>query len=135
MLDRLVGLETEYALRFQPQDPAGPRIANAELFARLQTYINVKLPTVRAIGSEQCWFVANGGGLKFECFPFYKLLAAAGYVEGATPECRGPGQLLRYQRAQDVLLSQAAAASGRGDGAATLLKELPRRAGSLLRHA
>jgi Pup amidohydrolase len=49
-------------------------------------------------------------------------LPASGFVEGATPECRGPKQVLRYQRAQDVLLSQQAAASGRADGDVALLK-------------
>ncbi len=33
---------------------------------------------------------------------------AEGLIEGATPECRGPLQVVRYQRAQDQLLSQCA---------------------------
>jgi len=34
--------------------------------------------------------------------------AGGGLIEGATPECRGPLQVVRYQRAQDQLLSQCA---------------------------
>src|SRR5438876_1188997 len=51
-----------------------------------------------------------------------KSTEAAGFVEGATPECRGPRQVLCYQRAQDVLLSRHAAASGADDGEVVLLK-------------
>jgi proteasome accessory factor A len=49
------------------------------------------------------------------------MIPSAGLVEGSTPECRGPRQLLLYQRAQDVLLSRAAAGGG-DDGDAVLLK-------------
>src|SRR5262249_26382548 len=37
-----------------------------------------------------------------------------GLIEGATPECRGPRQLLACQRAQDRLLAETAQAAGPG---------------------
>jgi proteasome accessory factor A len=122
MLDRLVGLETEYVLRFHPRRRDGRRTPNAELFARFLAHLKAGIPIATAMVGENSWFLANGGGLRFEHLPFYNLLPASGFLEGATPECRGPKQFLRYQRAQDVLLSKHAAASGWADGDAVLLK-------------
>jgi proteasome accessory factor A len=122
MFDRLVGLETEYVLRFHPRERQGRRISNAELFARLLVHLQARFPLATAIVGENSWFLVNGGGLRFECLPFYNLLPASGFVEGATPECQGPKDVLRYQRAQDVLLSRQAAASGWADGDVALLK-------------
>jgi proteasome accessory factor A len=122
MFERLVGLETEYVLRFRPHRRGGRRIPNAELFARLLAGLRARLPLAKARVGESSWFLGNGGGLRFERLPFYTFLPASGFVEGATPECRGPRETLRYQRAQDVLLSRQAAASGESDGDVTLLK-------------
>src|SRR5438270_232545 len=121
MFERLVGLETEYVLRFRPRGRDGRRTPNADLFARFLARLQAKVPLAAALVGENSWFLANGGGLKFERLPFYHLLPASGFIEGATPECRGPKQLLRYQRAQDVLLSRHAAAGG-ADGDVALLK-------------
>ncbi len=122
MFDRLVGVETEYALRFHPFHPDSPRVANAVLFERLVRHVRAKVPLVCALIKEFGWFLANGGAVRLERIPFFAMLPESGLVEGATPECRGPRQLLLYQRAQDVLLSRAAAASGEGDGTVALLK-------------
>lgn len=122
MLDRLAGLETEYSLRFQPAQPGGPRVPNSVLFDRILVHLRGRMPLAKAIVAEFGWFLANGGSIKLERIPFLAMLPAAGLVEGATPECRGPRQLLLHQRAQDVLFSRAAAASGQSDGTAALLK-------------
>jgi Pup amidohydrolase len=122
MLQRLVGLETEYALRFHPRAANGPTVSNGTLFSRLIDHVRTKVPVVSAIIKEFGWFTGNGGAVRFERNPLFILLPSAGLVEGATPECRGPSQLLQYQRAQDVLLSRAAAASGPPEGEATLIK-------------
>jgi proteasome accessory factor A len=122
MLDRLVGLETEYSLRFQPREPDGPRVPNAVLFERLLQHIRAKVPAVGSIIKEQGWFLASGGAVQLERVPYLALVPEAGLVEGATPECRGPRQFLLHQRAQDVLLSKAAAASGHTEGIVSLLK-------------
>jgi proteasome accessory factor A len=121
MLDRLVGLETEYALRFQPFKAKRWRPSNASLFRSLVAHVRAKVPVAAAIHRTNGWFLATGGCVKFEHIPLI-WLPASGFVEGSTPECRGPRQLLRYQRAQDVLFSEGAAAGGGGRGRATLLK-------------
>lgn len=122
MLDRLAGLETEYALRFHPRTPDGERVPNGTLFERLLTQVRTKMPVAPAIVSDLGYFLASGGALKLERIPFLVGVPTAGLVEGSTPECRSPRQLLLYQRAQDALLSKAAAASGGTDGTAFLLK-------------
>ena len=122
MLDRLVGLETEYVLRFRPRRPGGRRVPNGDLYRRLLNSLRARGPLAQSIAGDNSWFLANGGGLKFERLPFYGPLPTSGFVEGATPECRGPVEILRYQRAQDVLLSRYAASSGGADGYVTLLK-------------
>jgi hypothetical protein len=66
MLDRLVGFETEYALRFQPAVPGGERTANAVLYARLEAAVRERLPTVPAQSPMLGRFLANGGALHFE---------------------------------------------------------------------
>ena len=122
MLDRLVGLETEYAVRFQPRVAGGERLSNSDVFAHLLKNVRAKVATASAISGGGLTFLANGGCVKFEQLPIYKEYARSGLVEGATPECRGPRQLLRYQRAQDILLSEGAAAGSAGWGQATLIK-------------
>src|SRR5262249_46087594 len=91
-------------------------------FERLVGHLRARVRLVSAIVQDYGWFLANGGAVRFERIPLLGLLPASGLVEGATPECRGPRQLLLYQRAQDVLLSRAAAASGGSDGVVSLLK-------------
>ncbi|HYT91907.1 MAG TPA: proteasome accessory factor PafA2 family protein [Gemmataceae bacterium] len=120
MFDRLVGVETEYALRCSAHGTDGGRLTNAALFERLRANVARKVPVAPAIVPENGWFLASGGSLKMERLPFYSFMPSSGLVEGATPECRGPRQLLLYQRAQDVLLSRAARGEGTTD--AVLLK-------------
>jgi len=50
-------------------------------------------------------FTENGGSVCYEALPW---ALDGGLVEGGTPECRGPDQLLLYQRAQDAMLLTAA---------------------------
>jgi proteasome accessory factor A len=121
MLDRLVGLETEYAVRFRPRAPGDARPANTFLFERLMRRVCPRAPSPEPFATTPRGTVANGGGLKLERLPFYAA-PNSGFVEGSTPPCRGPRQLLRYQRAQDVLLSEGLAAGVHPAGQATLLK-------------
>lgn len=105
MLDRLAGLETEYAIRFSPLDD-GPRPDNQVLYQAVADAVREQvqtLPGSRRYSHEQL-FTANGGGLYFERSPTDP---DGGLIEASTPECRGPGQLLLYQRAQELLLTRA----------------------------
>jgi proteasome accessory factor A len=108
VFDRLLGLETEYAIRFAGDDPAAERPSNRKLFQSLLQAVRERLPTAEATTDPQRRYTANGGCIYFETA---RLSGGWGLVEGATPECRGPLQAVLYQRAQDQLLSQAAAAA------------------------
>ncbi len=125
MFDRLIGMETEYALRFHPASPDGDRTPNSVLFQGLLEHLKTKVPLAPSLTGEafgpHTWFLANGAAVRFERILYFGFLPQVGLVEGMTPECRGPRQLLLCQRAQDVLLSQAAA-NAATSGAATLIK-------------
>lgn len=108
VFDRLAGLETEYAIRFHPRDDEEERPSNSRLYASLVAALRRRMPTAEAKHFKQGIFTASGGAVWFEAEHSAK---RAGLVEGATPECRGPRELLLYQRAQDLVLAQAAEAA------------------------
>lgn len=115
MLDRLMGQETEYALRFSPHE-ASP--GNGALFDALAAQVEREVPTLpgaRRLARRQR-FLANGGSFYYEFLPYE---TQGGLVEAATPECRGPSALLQYQVGQDQLFARAA---GQVDGQLSLLK-------------
>lgn len=111
MLDRLVGLETEYAIRFSPERPAdsdgsagdpgrpGNDVVYQALVGGLKGFVHTRRGDLRTL--RQQLFTENGGALAYEALP---RAMHGGLVEGGTPECRGPSELLLYQRAQDGLL-------------------------------
>ena len=109
-LDRLTGLETEYAIRYTPRASEGddaPRPGNDVIFDALSEALKGRVHTRsgdRRLQRRQM-FTENGGSVCYEALPW---AMDGGLVEGGTPECRGPGQLMLYQRAQDALLLGAA---------------------------
>jgi proteasome accessory factor A len=105
ILDRLVGLETEYAIRFRPRDGADNPPSRFHLYQALVARVKQHVLTAPAKHFKEGVFLANGGAIWFEA---ERPAAGGGLVEGATPECRGPREALRFQRAQDQLLSQCA---------------------------
>ncbi len=109
VLDRLVGLETEYALRFQPAVSVEPALPRFRLYQSVLAALRDRLPVVRASHFKEGAFLGNGGAVWFET---ERLASDGGLIEGSTPECRGPRQVLTYQLAQDRLLSESAAATG-----------------------
>lgn len=109
-LRRLLGLETEYAIRFSPaaegRSPGGRTPGNDVIFHALSAALGWLVPTrpgSSAVGRDQ-FFTVNGGAFYYEFLP---QRMDGGLIEGATPECRGPRQLLVYQRAQEALLNAA----------------------------
>jgi hypothetical protein len=104
VFERLIGLETEYAL----QVPAGA-VKRAggryQIFRDLVSALRGITPVVDARHMKEGVFHASGGAVWFET---ERPAAGGGLIEGATPECRSPRQLLAWQRAQDELLSEAA---------------------------
>jgi hypothetical protein len=105
LLDRLAGLETEYALRrvTRPDDAGGAD--NRRFFAALVVALRCRVPLAQAAYLKTGVFLANGGAL---CYEAVRPSSGFGLIEGATPECRSPRQLLVAQRAQDTLLREAA---------------------------
>lgn len=106
-MSRLIGLETEYAIRFTPT-PGYPRPGNDEVYDAIQRAVGA-LVTTRSAGGlvpsvRRRVFMENGGSLSYEHLPWAE---DGGLVEGATPECRSASQLLCYQRAQERLLVHA----------------------------
>ncbi len=119
VFQRLLGLETEYAIRFRTSDPDAERPSDEALYERLITHLQKSLPVAKSDSWKPGHFLATGGVVQLER-PWYA--KHSGLMEGATPECRSPRDLLIWQRAQDKLISQAAAASGPPDGEFSLLK-------------
>ncbi len=105
IFDRLVGLETEYAIRFQSASFSAIRPSRFLLYRQLVQALRLRVPLVRAGHFKEGVFTATGGAFWFET---ERIASDGGLIEGATPECRGPGQVLLYQRAQDRLVAEAA---------------------------
>ena len=105
VLGRWVGLETEYAVRHGlPALPPSRR----QLFYRVREILQSWVATRpgRGMRQKEAFFTQNGGAICYEHLPH---CPQGGLIEGATPECVGPTQLLLYQRAQDHLLCRGLA--------------------------
>ncbi|GMT49654.1 MAG: hypothetical protein IEMM0008_1193 [bacterium] len=104
-MDRLFGQETEYAIRFTPLE-GHDRPHNALIYDALQHGIQKLVATQKSdrYNMQKQFFVENGGTFNYEYLPY---APKWGLIEGATPECYSPGELLLYQKAQESLLIQA----------------------------
>jgi len=107
VFQRLIGLETEYAL-FAPAPAGRPRLNRHAIYAALVAALRTKIPCARARNMKEGVFHAAGGAVWFET---ERPALGGGLIEGSTPECRSPRQLLAWQRAQDELLAEAAEAA------------------------
>lgn len=114
-----MGLETEYALRLPSEcaadtsEIASPRDAYEAIAQSLRQRMSTAEADPTHSGKHGI-FLGTGGVVWFECVrPSTNL----GLVEGATPECRDPYDLVAAQRAQDRILEEAAEQHG-----VTLLK-------------
>lgn len=111
ILDRLAGLETEYAVRRVALPEEHGTRDNRRFFASLVAALRWRVPLAQAAYLKTGFFLANGGAL---CYEAVRPSSGYGLIEGATPECRSPRELLTYQRAQDALLRDAAQAADAG---------------------
>jgi proteasome accessory factor A len=107
MFDRLIGQETEYAIRVELIRDGGARPPNDLVFSKIADCIEARFDCLpgRTRSESRRLFLENGGTVYYETLPH---AVDAGLVEAATPECRSPSQLLLYQRAQDELVREAA---------------------------
>jgi proteasome accessory factor A len=101
LFGRLLGQETEYAIRFAPERR---HPGNDVIYDALASAISLRVKTEPGFYPERPQiFTENGGAFHYEYYPY---CAEGGLIEGATPECSGPAQLLLYQKAQEALLSR-----------------------------
>ena len=110
---RLIGLETEYAMRL-PEGSTSESHEQAieshrDAYEAICATLRRRMPAAEAdpVGAAKIgWFLGTGGAVWFES---YFPTDTVGLIEGATPECCGVRDLLACQRAQDRLLSESAA--------------------------
>ena len=105
MTHRLMGLETEFCLRFSAatsSEPSKQEVCLAILHA-VERVVRAA-PGEREDYPNYQRFVQNGGAFTFETT---SLASKDGLLESATPECRSASQLLLYQRAQEALIRRA----------------------------
>ena len=100
---RLLGLETEYAIRISGTSEAP---GNDRVYEALVDALSERVATRPGDGapSKSQIFLENGGAFYYEHLPHRP---DGGLVEGATPECRSPAQVLLYQKAQERQLLEA----------------------------
>jgi Pup amidohydrolase len=106
---RLMGMETEYAFRL-PVDSSFA--SQRDAFLGLVGQLQVMLPVADADpiqSGKRGIFLGTGGAVWFESL---RPSTNSGLIEGATPECLSPRQLLACQRAQDRLLEKSSNAIG-----------------------
>ncbi len=101
VLERLIGLETEYGLL---RDQDGSQLDVGKLFDSIRIWFAAKTSIAPSLYDEKRFFTANGGCIGIE--PSQTGDVDQGMVEGATPECRSPLQLVTYQSAQDQMLAE-----------------------------
>ena len=103
MRRRILGLETEYALLFLPEDghhrPTPRRIYGSLSRALEGTHISLE-----ALYRKEGRFLSNSAFIHYEA---HAEAFDHGLVEAATPECRTAMDLCTYQRAIDEILTEA----------------------------
>lgn len=96
---RIVGLETEFALGFEPARPEGPAPSQEQLFSAILRSLKTRQPSSEALYYKGGEFLANGSLIHFEVA---RLDAPeTGLLEWATPECLGPLEAATHAKAQE----------------------------------
>ena len=107
---RLIGQETEYAICFIPEE-GYEHPGNPFLFSLIKEGIQETVPTTKTDRHDwqEQFFVSNGGSFNYEAHPFHQDF---GLIEGGTPECASPEELVLYQRASESILIKGNKKSG-----------------------
>lgn len=101
MQKRIYGLETEYALLFYPLHSGSPTPSQKHIYELFSEVLQLHYPCAPAWYRKQGLFLANSLLLHYEARgdSYYQ-----GLIEGCTPECLSPKEVLVYQRALDEIL-------------------------------
>jgi proteasome accessory factor A len=101
MNKRIYGLETEYALLFYPDNPGSPTPNQKHIYELFSEVLQEQYVCAPAHYRKQGLFLANSLLLHYEARgdSYYQ-----GMIEGCTPECLSPKELLVYQRVLDDTL-------------------------------
>jgi proteasome accessory factor A len=107
VLSRTIGLETEYALVLVRRDRDLRGESSHQLpedwYARLIAAMAKHSALVRGLGNSTRFFNAQGGSISREVR--WGAEGGIGFLEGATPECLSPRDLIAHQVAQDELFA------------------------------
>lgn len=101
MNHRIYGLETEYALLFYPENPGSPTPSQKHIYELFDEALQEHYPCAPAWYRKQGQFLSNSLLVHYEARgdSYYQ-----GLIEGCTPECISPKELIIYQRALDDIL-------------------------------
>ncbi|MBI2194615.1 MAG: proteasome accessory factor PafA2 family protein [Planctomycetes bacterium] len=101
MQKRIYGLETEYALLYYPLNPGSPTPSQKHIYELFSDVLQQHYACAPAWYRKQGQFLANSLLLHYEARgdSYYQ-----GLIEGCTPECLSPRELLIYQRSLDEIL-------------------------------
>jgi Pup amidohydrolase len=109
MRERVIGIETEYALIYHPGRGERHPPQNLTLYARFESALRHRVHSLpnafSPLRAKLGRFLENGGTFHYEAtVEDYE----HGLIEMASPECRDPLTLLGYERAKDELLEELA---------------------------
>jgi proteasome accessory factor A len=102
MSERLIGIETEFALFWVPAVPGAAGPTHREIYELIEGAVRRTVPSLPAAVPKGGAFLSTGGLIHYEA-PTIRF--SIGLLEMATPECRGPVEAARYHHAQDRLLA------------------------------
>jgi proteasome accessory factor A len=107
MRERVFGIESEYAVIYHPGRADRPRPNNLVLYRRFEAALLRQVRTLPNAFSPLRWkmgrFLENGGTFHYEA---NEQNLEHGLIEMASPECRDPQTLVRYERAKDELIEE-----------------------------
>ncbi len=103
MKKRLIGLETEYAIRYSSEGINRPD--NRTIYNNIIKHLSnfTKIAEGTSILKWKQYFTENGSAVCYESLPHH---LESGLLEAATPECDSPLTLTLYQKAIDKLLQK-----------------------------
>jgi proteasome accessory factor A len=103
MQKRIYGLETEYALLYYPDNSGSPSPNQKHIYELFADVLQENYATAPALYRKQGLFLGNSILVHYEARgdSYYH-----GVIEGCTPECISPKEVLTYQRATDSILRE-----------------------------